>query len=87
MTVPPFVYRYLLICKNKRLSNKQIIFILYFLFSIPVLLFAPMNAYLNIKHSDRIAESIPTSFDFCPGEKFLIQYENEFQQVGVSFCF
>jgi hypothetical protein len=51
LPVPPFLYRYLVICRDIKLSTREILFI-YLAFATPTLIYIPLNIYLNVKYDD-----------------------------------
>jgi hypothetical protein len=51
LPVPPFLYRYLVVCHNAKVSTCQI-FGIYLIFAAPTLIFIPFGIYLGVKYDD-----------------------------------
>lgn len=86
LCAPPFVYRYLLVCHNMKATNKNV-FLIYFVFLLPVLLNIPLRIYLCLKYEPMLLALVPPDLDVCPGEEYITGYRTAHVQGKVDLGF
>jgi hypothetical protein len=85
MCVPPFIYRYLLVCRNMTPTKKRI-FLIYFVFLLPLFIHSPIRIYLCQRYTQMLLDLLPPNLNICPGEKFITGYRTAHIEDEVSIC-